>query len=136
MPLSAVWAGPEGNAHLRGAPLLYATTEDHTPFRLVTHQGDVGHTLVVGPTGAGKSVLLNLLSMQFKRYPDAHIGIWIAGMRAQPSVNGIDLLVYGDEASPIDNALNRSNTRLSSRSVLIHDAVSYTHLTLPTICSV
>ena len=73
MPLSAVWAGPEGNAHLGGAPLLYATTEDHTPFRLVTHQGDVGHTLVVGPTGAGKSVLLNLLSMQFKRYPDAQV---------------------------------------------------------------
>ena len=29
-----------------------------TPFRLDLHVGDVGHTLVVGPTGAGKSVLL------------------------------------------------------------------------------
>ena len=73
MPLSAVWAGPQRNAHLEGGPLLYATTEGHTPFRLVTHQGDVGHTLVVGPTGAGKSVLLNLLSMQFKRYADAQV---------------------------------------------------------------
>lgn len=73
MPLSAVWAGPERNMHLDGEPLLYAITEGHTPFRLVTHQGDVGHTLVVGPTGAGKSVLLNLLSLQFKRYPGAQV---------------------------------------------------------------
>jgi len=35
------------------------------------HQGDVGHTLVVGPTGAGKSVLLNLLDLQFRRYDRA-----------------------------------------------------------------
>ena len=56
MPLSAIWAGPERNAHLDGPPLLHATTQGHTPFRLVTHQGDVGHTLIVGQTGAGKSV--------------------------------------------------------------------------------
>ena len=31
--------------------------------------GDVGHTLVVGPTGAGKSVLLALMALQFRRYP-------------------------------------------------------------------
>ncbi len=53
-PLSAVWAGPERNAHLDGPPLLLARTEGSTPFRLVLHQGDVGHTLIVGPTGAGQ----------------------------------------------------------------------------------
>ena len=58
MPVSAIWAGPKQNDHLGGPPLLHATTQGHTPFRLVTHQGDVGHTLIVGPTGAGKSVLL------------------------------------------------------------------------------
>ena len=89
MPLSAVWAGPEGNAHLCGAPLLYATTEDHTPFRLVTHQGDVGHTLVVGPTGAGKSVLLNLLSMQFKRYPDAQIFTFDKGASSRAMIEAL-----------------------------------------------
>ena len=98
MPLSAVWAGPEGNAHLCGAPLLYATTEDHTPFRLVTHQGDVGHTLVVGPTGAGKSVLLNLLSMQFKRYPDAQIFTFDKGAssRAMIEALGGDFYALGE----------------------------------------
>ena len=89
IPLSAVWAGPESNAHLGGAPLLYATTEAHTPFRLVTHQGDVGHTLVVGPTGAGKSVLLNLLSLQFKRYPEAQIFTFDKGASSRAVVEGL-----------------------------------------------
>ncbi|AWX93979.1 hypothetical protein DPM13_16245 [Paracoccus mutanolyticus] len=38
-----------------------------TPFRLSLHVGDVGHTLVVGPTGAGKSVLLALM-VAVRRY--------------------------------------------------------------------
>lgn len=101
MPLSAVWAGPESNVHLGGAPLLYATTEDHTPFRLVTHQGDVGHTLVVGPTGAGKSVLLNLLSMQFKRYPDAQVFTFDKGAssRAMIEALGGDFYALGETDS-------------------------------------
>ena len=86
MPLSAVWAGPQKNAHFDDGPLLYATTEGHTPFRLVTHQGDVGHLLVVGPTGAGKSVLLNLLAMQFKRYPDAQVFTFDKGASSRATI--------------------------------------------------
>lgn len=73
IPLSAVWAGPERDEHLVSPPLLYGKTEGSTPFRLVLHVGDVGHTLVVGPTGAGKSVLLALMALQFCRYRDAQI---------------------------------------------------------------
>src|SRR5712671_3705095 len=73
MPLSAVWAGPERNEHLDGPPLLFAKTEGATPFRLSLHVGDVGHTLVVGPTGAGKSVLLALMALQFRRYPRSQV---------------------------------------------------------------
>ncbi|OZA70623.1 MAG: conjugal transfer protein TrbE, partial [Caulobacter sp. 39-67-4] len=50
-----------------------ARTEGSTPFRLCLHVGDVGHTLVVGPTGAGKSVLLALMALQFRRYDRAQI---------------------------------------------------------------
>jgi type IV secretion system protein TrbE len=73
MPFSAVWAGPERDEHLEGPPLFLARTEGATPFRFSLHVGDVGHTLIVGPTGAGKSVLLALMALQFRRYPDAQV---------------------------------------------------------------
>lgn len=73
MPVSAVWAGQERDAHLNGPPLFHARTEGSTPFRFALHVGDVGHTLVVGPTGAGKSVLLAFMALQFRRYREAQI---------------------------------------------------------------
>ncbi len=73
IPLSAVWAGPERDEHLGSPPLLYGKTEGSTPFRLSLHVGDVGHTLVVGPTGAGKSVLLALMALQFRRYANSQV---------------------------------------------------------------
>ncbi|MCW8059250.1 conjugal transfer protein TrbE [Agrobacterium tumefaciens] len=73
IPLSAVWAGPERDEHFDAPPLLYGKTEGSTPFRLSLHVGDVGHTLVVGPTGAGKSVLLALMALQFRRYQNSQV---------------------------------------------------------------
>ncbi|MGR9281399.1 conjugal transfer protein TrbE [Rhizobium johnstonii] len=73
IPLSAVWAGPERDEHFGAPPLLYGKTEGSTPFRFSIHVGDVGHTLVVGPTGAGKSVLLALMALQFRRYAQAQV---------------------------------------------------------------
>lgn len=73
MPFSAVWAGPERDEHLNAPPLFFARTEGATPFRFSLHVGDVGHALVVGPTGAGKSVLLALMALQFRRYPQAQV---------------------------------------------------------------
>tara|TARA_R110002073_G_scaffold124823_1_gene269266 strand:- start:3573 stop:5993 length:2421 start_codon:yes stop_codon:yes gene_type:complete len=88
-PLSSVWAGQEHNAHLDGPPLLMAETDGATPFRLNLHQGDVGHTIVVGPTGAGKSVLLSLLALQFRRYPDSQIYIFDKGGSARAATLGM-----------------------------------------------
>ncbi|MGN6121329.1 MAG: conjugal transfer protein TrbE, partial [Sphingomonas oligoaromativorans] len=92
MPLSAVWAGPADNAHLAGItrtecpPLLVAQTAGSTPFRLSTHVGDVGHMMVVGPTGAGKSVLLALIALQFRRYAQAQVIIFDKGFSARAAV--------------------------------------------------
>src|SRR5438046_544227 len=71
--LSAVWAGPARDEHFQAPPLFFAKTEGSTPFRFSLHVGDVGHTLVVGPTGAGKSVLLALMALQFRRYPNSQV---------------------------------------------------------------
>ena len=73
IPLSSVWAGEARDHHLKAPPLFLAKTEGSTPFRFSLHVGDVGHTLVVGPTGAGKSVLLALMALQFRRYPNSQI---------------------------------------------------------------
>lgn len=73
IPLSAVWAGPDRDEHFRSAPLFFGKTEGSTPFRFSLHVGDVGHTLIVGPTGAGKSVLLALMAIQFRRYRKSQI---------------------------------------------------------------
>src|SRR6516164_1996866 len=92
MPLSAVWAGPERNDHLNGPPLLFAKTEGATPFRLSLHVGDVGHTLVIGPTGAGKSVLLALMALQFRRYSRSQVFAFDFG----GSIRAVALAMAGD----------------------------------------
>jgi type IV secretion system protein TrbE len=73
VPISALWAGPASDEHLKAPPLFFARTEGSTPFRFSLHVGDVGHSLVVGPTGAGKSVLLALMALQFRRYEASQI---------------------------------------------------------------
>jgi type IV secretion system protein TrbE len=73
IPISAVWAGPARDEHFQAPPLFFGKTEGSTPFRFSLHVGDVGHTFIVGPTGAGKSVLLSLLAMQFRRYRNSQI---------------------------------------------------------------
>ena len=85
VPLSAVWAGEETNQHLNAPALIQAQTDGTTPFRLNLHVGDVGHTLVVGPTGAGKSVLLSSFAMQWQRYEDAQVFIFDKGGSARAS---------------------------------------------------
>ena len=92
IPLSAVWAGPERDEHFDAPPLLYGRTEGSTPFRLSIHVGDVGHTLIVGPTGAGKSVLLALMALQFRRYPQSQVFAFDFG----GSIRAAALAMQGD----------------------------------------
>jgi len=89
IPVSAMWAGAERDEHLGHPPLLHARTEGSTPFRLSLHVGDVGHTLVVGPTGAGKSVLLAMMALQFRRYPGNQIFAFDLGGSIRAAVLGM-----------------------------------------------
>jgi len=54
-------------------PLAYARTNSATPYRLNLHHKDVGHTLIVGRTGGGKSTLLAFILSQWLRYPKARV---------------------------------------------------------------
>ena len=101
-PLSAVWAGPHEDAHFAAPPLLLARTDGSTPFRLVLHVGDVGHTLVVGPTGAGKSVLLAMMALSFRRYERSQIFAFDFGgsIRAAALAMGGAFHALGGEDAP------------------------------------
>jgi type IV secretion system protein VirB4 len=114
MPMSAIWPGPSRNAHLtaectkRGhkgdqPPLLVARTAGTTPFRFDLHQGDVGHTMIVGPTGSGKSVLLNTIAMQWLRYPEAQIFYFDKGAssRASTLLTGGQFFVLGGDQTDL-----------------------------------
>ncbi|QYF87044.1 conjugal transfer protein TrbE [Brevundimonas sp. PAMC22021] len=83
LPVSAAWAGPTADPRLESAPLLVARTSGSTPFRLALHVGDVGHAMVVGPTGSGKSALLAFLALQWFRYPGARVVAFDKGRSAR-----------------------------------------------------
>lgn len=80
---------PMHNPVLEGPPLLITRTDGATPFRLVLHIGDVGHTLVVGPTGAGKSVLLATLVAQFRRYAGSQVFVFEMGRSMRATILGL-----------------------------------------------
>ena len=72
LPLAGVWTGREEHPcpfYPPGSPpLMHAATTGATPLRVNLHVGDVGHTLIFGPTGAGKSTLLCTIALQALRY--------------------------------------------------------------------
>lgn len=104
LPVSAVWAGSAWNRHLDAPALIEARTDATTPFRLNLHTGDVGHTLIVGPTGAGKSVLLSLLALQWTRYDGAQVFCFDKGRSARAAIlamGGQHLALGGPEQAAL-----------------------------------
>lgn len=127
-------------------------TQGNTPFRFALHVGDVGHALVVGPTGAGKSVLLAMMALQFRRYENAQIFAFDFGGSIRTAALacggdwhdlGASLAATGDEASEesvllqplarIDEAAERNwafewlQAILASEGILV-DPVTKDHL--------
>ena len=72
VPLSQPWRGHEFNPSKmfppQSPPMFYAATAGGAPYRFHSHVEDVGHTLVVGPTGAGKTSAIALSMAQALRY--------------------------------------------------------------------
>jgi len=75
LPLSCVYAGPHHNpCKLYGedSPVLfYAETAESVPFRFTPYVGQVGHTIIVGPTGSGKSILMGYEGYRHQQYANA-----------------------------------------------------------------
>ena len=66
--LFAPRAGERTSEHLGGECLAVFETEHQTPYHWNLHYGDVGHALVLGATGSGKSFLLNFILTHAQQY--------------------------------------------------------------------
>ncbi len=69
--LSFLFTRDQGEAispHLGREALAVFETPHHTPYAFNLHVQDVGHTLVLGATGSGKSFLLNFLVTHAQKY--------------------------------------------------------------------
>ncbi len=86
IPTTATWPGLEFNPcpfyPKKSSPLLYAATTGNAPFRLSLHVGDVGHVLILGPTGAGKSTFLQFIIAQHFRYLKSKVFVFDKGYSA------------------------------------------------------
>ena len=83
LPTSSVWGGDEWNKYLDEPALIYTQTAGSTPCRFNLHIGDIAHTCIVGPTGAGKSTFLQLINAQYKKYKNSKIFIFDKGGSAR-----------------------------------------------------
>ena len=73
--MSPFYAFPTGSPdghHWGEAVSLFRSTVD-TPLWFSPHVGDLGHTSVIGMSGAGKTALLAFLLCQFQRFPARHV---------------------------------------------------------------
>ena len=69
--MAPIFGPPSGNSrsgHLRRDALAILETQWKTPYYYDLFHGDVGHTLILGATGAGKSFTLNFLLVQALQY--------------------------------------------------------------------
>jgi type IV secretion/conjugal transfer VirB4 family ATPase len=60
--------GERVSPHLRREALAIFETPHHTPYAFNLHHDDVGHTLILGATGSGKSFLVNFLVTHAQKY--------------------------------------------------------------------
>lgn len=61
---------PVGKSHRNhwGDAVTVLDTTSGTPFYFNFHVRDVGHTVIIGPTGSGKTVLMNFLCAQAQKF--------------------------------------------------------------------
>jgi len=82
MPLETIYPGPSISEHLSDIygrptpPLATFTSRFGTEVNFDPYVRQVGHTLLVMPTGGGKTTFVNYCLSCFSRYPDAQVIIF------------------------------------------------------------
>lgn len=105
LPVSSIWTGEDRAPCPLYPPdspaLMYGVATGHTPFRVNLHVRDVGHTILFGPTGAGKSTALATLLAQYRRYKGMKIFAFDKGMSLYAvtrACGGTHFTINGDDS--------------------------------------
>ncbi len=139
LPLHTLWSGasassPASLLPAHSPPVFYAATTGKTPFRFHMDVADVGHQVVLGPTGSGKSTYLGFLIAQFLRYQDAQIFIFDKDYSQQGLTAALEGQHYdlgaGEELSfcPLANLSSETNQMRAAQ--FIEDLVFLQNVTL------
>lgn len=67
-PTSSIFQGDKWIEHFGHKRALMTTSSDKQIFYFNNYMGDLGHTLITGMSGSGKSVLLGNMAMNFLKY--------------------------------------------------------------------
>ena len=98
MPVMSTYTGQTENAHLKavsGVGIPHVSCISGTSrFDLSLAVGDVGHTLVAGPTGAGKTTFAGLLALMWTKYPRAKVIIYDYGCGARAATLAVGGAYY------------------------------------------
>ena len=81
---------------------MHCVTAGNSPFRLNLHVRDLSHTMMFGPTGAGKSTHLALLVAQLLRYKGMSVFAFDKGLSLYPlckAAGGVHYSVAADDES-------------------------------------
>ena len=89
LPMSTNFSGYSKNKHLNEEALIICESNTSTPFKLNLHVDDVGHSLILGRTGGGKSVLLGILASNFMKYKDNQIIMFDKGGSSRVLTAGV-----------------------------------------------
>lgn len=98
MPLMSTYLGQSENAHLKavtgvGTPHVCCVSGT-SRFNLNLAVGDVGHTLIAGPTGNGKTTLAGYLELMWLKYPRAKVIIYDVGGGARAATLAVGGAYY------------------------------------------
>ena len=126
IPTSSIWSGSETAPcpfYKKAPALMHTVTAGSTPFRLNLHVGDLGHTIMFGPTGSGKSTHLALLAAQFRRYKNMKIFAFDKGNSLYALAAGIRAKTKGK--SGLHFEIGADNNKLSFCPLQFLDSRSY-----------
>ena len=91
-PLRTVAQGDFYNDHLSrqlGKPspaLLVLPTKHRTPFYFTGYVGDLGHTLIIGPSGTGKTTFAGLAWTGFRKYEGSRVIVFDKNYSCRPAI--------------------------------------------------